>query len=94
MVEDRPSGYAGRDHNSFLAKNGICAVESRINNGSLNSKTEEKITFHNITLKITFSCFMRNLTGLPQLVLSLLVPFKESPLFSIWHHQQDACTEA
>ena len=46
MVEDRPSGYAGRDHNSFLAKNGHCAVESRINNGSLNSKTEEKITFH------------------------------------------------
>ena len=29
MVEDRPSGYAGRDHNSFLAKNGhLCSGKS------------------------------------------------------------------
>ena len=39
-------------------------------------RSQHENAFPNQNFKFIFACFMRNLTGLAQLVLSLLVPFK------------------
>ena len=39
-------------------------------------RSQHENAFPNQNFKFKFACFMRNLTGLAQLVLSLLVPFK------------------